>query len=325
MKEVVMGSEAQESVRAQAIEWHIRLRHGDDATWEAFAAWLAENPRHAEVYDEVEQTDLAIAPLLPEVIFREAANDADLPLDPPVAGWRRWGLAGGVLAASVAAAIIFAPQFMNSRYEVATGPGQRQVVTLDAGTRVMLNGSTRMAFDRKDSRFASLVAGEALFEVRHDSARPFKLEVGDGRVEDLGTVFNVVRDAGEVRVAVAEGEVLYRSGKEAVPLQAGEALVDQPSLSPIRVTRTSITSVGAWRQGRLVYTGEPLSLVATDLGRALGVHIIVSPGISDRPFSGAIVIDGTGTNQLRRLMPALNVTFEAGPDGWTMKPAGAGR
>lgn len=324
-----MTSEARDSVRAQAIEWHIRLRHGDDEAWEAFAGWLAEDPLHAEIYDEIEQADLAIEPLLPDLTFREAANDTasdnDAPSDPRAPRWRWWGLGGGVLAASIAAALAFFPQGSASRYEVATGPGQREIVTLEAGTRVLLNGSTRMTFDRKDPRFAALAAGEALFEVKHDSARPFALEVGGSRVEDLGTVFNVVRDAGTVRVAVAGGKVLYRSGKEAIPLQAGQALVDTASTEDIQVTRAPAGSVGAWQKGRLVYTGEPLARVAADLARALGVRITVSPDIADRPFSGTIIIDGTGPDQLRRLMPALDVTFEGEAGDLTMKSAGAGR
>jgi transmembrane sensor len=329
VKEVIMGSEAQDSVRARAIEWHIRLRHGDDASWDAFAQWLAEDSRHAEIYDEIEQTDIAIESLLPDVTFREAVNEAvnddDLPLDPPVSRRPRWGLVGGLLAASVAAAVVFVPQLTTSRYDVITGPGQRQIVTLDAGTRVMLNGSTRMTFDRRDPRFASLATGEALFQVQHDSARPFRLEVGDSRVEDLGTVFNVVREAAEVRVAVAEGKILYNPGREAISLEAGQALLDPSSQGSIRISAAPVASVGSWQKGRLVYTGEPLSQVAADLGRALGVRITVSPAIAGRPFSGAIAIDGNDPDQLRRLMPALNVTFDAGPDGWTMKPAGAGR
>jgi transmembrane sensor len=80
--------------------------------------------------------------------------------------------------------------------------------------------------------------------------------------------------------------------------------------------------VGAWQDGRLVYSGEPLSQVAADLGRSLGVDITVSPSIADRPFYGAIVLDRTGPGQLRRLAPALDVALDSRPEGWTMKPVG---
>jgi transmembrane sensor len=326
-----MGSEAQESVRACAIEWHVRLRHGDDAAWDAFASWLAENPRHAEAYDEIEQTDLAIEPLLPEVTFRDAANDIDPPSELPTPRPRRWALWGGAIAASIAAAIALAPQWGSSRYEIATLPGQRRTVSLDPTTQIVLNGATRMTFDRKNPRFAALAEGEALFRVHHDSARPFRLELGNDRVEDVGTVFNVVRADGEVRVAVAEGKIVYNPETHAIALDAGQALVDRSGADIVRVTRIAADAVGAWNTGRLVYSGVPLSQVAVDLGRALGVRIVVAPAIADRLFSGAIALDGSGAEQLARLQLALNVAIDADPGGWTMKPiagkpiAGAGR
>ncbi|MBN8811076.1 FecR domain-containing protein [Sphingomonas sp. 67-41] len=320
-----MTSEAQGSARARAIEWHIRLRHGDDAAWEAFAEWLAEDPVHAALYDEIEQADLALEPLLPAVTFREAANDTDIDDRRQSPRWRWWGLGGGAAAAAVAAMLVLVPQATNSRYEVATGPGQRRTISLEAGTQVTLNGATRMRFDRKDRRFAALEAGEALFQVQHDGARPFTLEVAGRRVVDVGTVFNVVRDARAVRVAVAEGKVLYESKGRTISLDAGQAVLDTSSAEAPRVSRTAIGSVGAWRKGRLVYSGEPLAQVAADLGRALGMRITPAPDVADRPFSGTIALRGTGPAELERLTPALNVTFRPDAGGWTMTAAGAER
>lgn len=326
-----MESEMTASLRARAIDWHVRLRHGDDATWEAFADWLAEDSRHPLIYDEVEQADLAIDPLLPDVEFREAANDVEdderpiiSPAKKPFPA-RRWGLAGGALAASVAAAIALAPQFMTDRYDVVTQPGESRVIALDASTKVILNGGTRMTFDHKDARFAALDRGEALFHVRHDAAHPFRLQVGDSRVEDVGTVFNVVRDASEVRVSVGEGAVLYRADGATTPLDAGQMLVDRAGTT--EVAATPAASVGGWQGGRFVYSGQPLSQVASDLARSLGVTIAVAPELAARPFSGAIILDRTGTeaDQRRRLAAALDVSLEAGSHGWALKPhSGAG-
>src|SRR5579862_8033647 len=248
-----MGSDTENSLQTRAIEWHIRLRHGDDAVWDAFADWLAQDPRHRETYEALEQTDLAIEPLLRQVVFPEAMHDADRPADIPVSRSRRWWLAGGALAATIAAVAVFLPQLASSRYEVTTGPGQRQTVALDATTQVILNGSTRMTFDRKNPRFAALASGEALFRIQHDNAQPFTLEIGNNRIQDVGTVFNVVRNSSQVRVAVAEGNVIYSTQAQAVPLGAGQALLAQSDSATLHVTATPITSVGAWQNGRLVY------------------------------------------------------------------------
>jgi transmembrane sensor len=181
-----------------------------------------------------------------------------------------------------------------------------------------------MTFDRKNPRFAALDSGEALFRVHHDSARPFTLEMGSNRIQDVGTTFNVMRDSSQVRIAVAEGKVIYSTQAQTIPLDAGQALLARSDSTTVRVTSTPIASVGAWQNGRLVYSGEPLSQVAADLGRSLGIPIAVSPTIADRPFSGAIALDGTGSEQLARLKMALNVDLVAGPAGWTMKPLNDG-
>ncbi|SFG04374.1 FecR family protein [Novosphingobium sp. CF614] len=311
-----------EQVRARAIEWHVRLRDGEAGDWEEFSAWLAEDPRHGEAYDLVEAADLAIEPLLPHVVFREAANDDDIRRGGASAR-RRWVVGGSLLMASLAAVMILLPRFAADGYEVRTIAGQQRVVTLDAQTRVVLNGATTMRFDRNDPRFASLVEGEALFHVRHDEAHPFTLQVGGNRVQDVGTVFNVVKTRDGIRVAVSEGKVLYNPDAESVALGAGQALVDAAADSEVRVEPVPADAVGAWQQGRFVYTGQPLSQVAADLERSLGIRIAVDHAIAGRAVSGSIALDGDGREamQIERLEHALDVAITAGTDGWIMKPA----
>lgn len=323
VKEIVMAAETQDIIRTRAIQWHIRLRDGGDDAWESFAAWLADDPRHPQAYEAIERMDETIEPLLPNLVFREAANDSEALSHLPLRPTRRWFLGGGALAAAIVAVLALGPSLMSSRYDVVTGPGERRIVTLDTATEVSLNGSTRMTFDRKNARFAALEQGEALFRVRHDSTRPFVLELGDNRVEDAGTIFNVVRLPREVRVAVAEGKVIYNPDRDRIGLDPGQTLVDREDSADIRVTRVPVHAVGSWEKGRFSYVRTPISQVADDLSRTLGVRIAVAPPLADRPFSGSIILTGKEREQIRRLEPALNVQIERDPQGWTMKPAGS--
>lgn len=315
-----MATEVQDSIRRQAIEWHIRLRDGGDEVWERFAAWLAEDPLHAEAYDAIEQMDHAMEPLLGELVFHEAANDSGTPAAPALRPTRRWFLGGSAVAAAVAVSLMFGPSMLSSRYDVSTDPGQRRIVTLDAATQVVLNGSTHMTFDRKNARFAALAEGEALFRIRHDAARPFVLELGDDRIEDAGTIFNVVRVPSQVRVSVSEGKVIYNPDRDRIALDPGQALVDEGDSNRIRITQIPLQSVGAWEEGRLSYAQAPMSQVAADIARTLGMHIAVAPVLADRPFSGSIVLRGKGPQEIARLEIALNVRLTADREGWTMKP-----
>lgn len=310
----------------RAIEWHVRLRDGDGDEWEAFSDWLAEDPRHGEAYDRIEASDHAIEPLLSGLVFREAANDGGL-AEHEIAesvvrpSWaRRWVAAGFVAAASVAAVMLILPPVGTDRYFVQTAAGAKQTVTLDPETRVVMNGGTTMQFDRNDPRFASLVSGEALFHVRHDEAKPFTLHVGENLVHDVGTVFNVVKGSGGIRVAVSEGKVIYNPDTDGVALSPGQVLVAPAGNSAVRVEDVPQDSVGAWERGRFIYNGEPLSQVAADLERSLGVPIAVDAAIANRAVSGSIVLDGKGLSQIERLKHALDVSIITGTTGWTMKP-----
>jgi transmembrane sensor len=314
-----------DETRMRAIEWHIRLRDGDGDAWDAFSDWLAQDPRHGDAYDRIEASDRAITPLLPGVVFREAANDGDgaeaEAMRPPRT--RRWVTGGLLAAASLATLLLALPSIQADRYRIQTAAGERRTVTLDAGTRVVMNGGTIMAFDRKDPRFASLESGEALFQVAHDEARPFTLHMGDDSVRDVGTIFNVVRATGGIRVAVREGKVVYNPDAQAVALNPGQALVAPAGSRDIRVEDLSADAVGAWEQGRLVYDGDPLSQVAADLERMLGIAIAVDPAIARRPVSGSIIVDGKGPDQVQRLEHALDIAITTGPAGWTIKAAPA--
>jgi transmembrane sensor len=324
-----MTAETPEPIATSAILWHIRLRDGDDAAWADFVEWLAEDPRHGAAYDRIEAADQALDPLLPDLVFRAAANDEapDAPGEdtPRRHLWRRGAAVGGLLAASLAAVLLFGPLIASTRYDAVTGPGEHRQIALDANTTITLNGATRITLDRKDKRFAALVTGEALFQVRHDAAHPFTLALGKQRVVDIGTLFDVVRDSGGVRLAVAEGKVAYRpdgasDDGQSVPVAAGQALSDTADGDTIRVTDAPAGSVGGWRKSRLVYAAAPLAEVAADIARTLGLRITVAPAIARRPVSGSIALAGRGAAEARRLGAVLDVTIVTGRDGWMIEP-----
>lgn len=314
-----MDVEMNADIKAQAMVWVIQLREGDDLDWDAFETWLASDPAHVVAFHNAEDMDAALDTVLPQLDFRGPANDtADhLPLPHSRPVWR-WAAAIGAIAACGVGAVTVLPSLLSARYEVVTSRGENQIVTLNEGTRIILNGATRVVFDRNDPRFAELKEGEALFHVSHDERAPFRLYVGDDEVEDAGTVFNVVRDGAVLRVAVAEGSVIYNPGRERVSLSAGQQMV--ASDNAVKVGDTDTQSVGAWQKGQLVYKGETLARVAADLSRALDRRIKPSPEIANRPFFGTLFLEGTPDEQVRHVETALGVHLEVRGQEMTMVP-----
>ena len=303
------------STDEQALGWVIRLADPGFEDWNAFEAWLAADPAHAGVYQAMAAADADAAALL-----KAAPAPA---LAPPGAtrplSRRRW--IGGAVAASLALFVGYAVLPTGSApYTVETAAGARRTVTLADGSRIDLNGGTRVTLDRKQPRFAVLDHGEAAFTVVHDDARPFRVQVGAATLLDVGTVFNVTRDGGVTTVAVAEGAVIYNPDAEAVNLSAGRTLRASDDDSRLVVGEMEAGTIAVWREGRLVYDGAPLEQVAADLSRNLGLTVSAAPEIAARPFRGVIVFGRDQDRLMAGLGPLLGVHVERRAAGWLLAP-----
>src|SRR5262249_16810240 len=93
--------------------------------------------------------------------------------------------------------------------------GERRDVMLGDGSLVHLDVDSevnvRLSADRRD---VTLVNRRALFEVAHDSSRPFVVSAGSTRTTALGTHFQVQRDSQSVLVTLTEGSVAVTGDPE---------------------------------------------------------------------------------------------------------------
>jgi transmembrane sensor len=297
----------------QAIGWTVRLREGSAEEWRAFTDWLEADPDHLAAYDEVQRTDAALGQIAPRPRPVIAGQP---PAHLPVRSRRGW-LVGGGLAAAMAGAITTMLVQAPAAYALETKPGETRSVQLADGSRIDLNGGSRLVLDRKNERRATLERGEALFTVVHDEARPFEVRVGDDVLQDIGTVFGVVHEGGATEVAVSEGAVLYNPDGEAVRIDPGRKLSDAGG-DQVVLAQVDPATVGGWRDRRLSYSGAPLSRVAADLGRSLGVRVAVDPALEGRRFTGLVQLDGRPELVFERLSALLGVRAVRSGGGWTL-------
>jgi transmembrane sensor len=300
----------------EAIGWTIRLRDARAGEWEEFAGWLEADPEHLRVYEEVALADADAAALLP---LRQ----------PPPAEPQPWGrhkapigrrlVLGGAAAAAIAATFgyvsLVAPRDI---YAIETARGQRRTVALDGGTKIELNGASKILLDRKDVRFARLERGEAWFEVVHQADDPFRVEAGPAVVRNVGTKFNVLHEGETIAVEVAEGAVLFSSDGEEIGLSAGQAA--QREAGQVTTTRREASSIGGWRGGQLNYASASYAQIARDLSRSSGVEVRAAPEVAARRFSGVIAVDPDRELMRRRLAALLEVNVRVAGEGWILAP-----
>ncbi len=308
-------SQTDETMREEAAAWFVRLRDPATADWVGFTAWLEQDPAHNAAYEAVALADEDYGELVAETAPPRPSND-----NPAVPARRLGRMAGWATVAAAAVAAIGYPMLTTApeTYAVETVAGQRNIVHLDDGTRIDLNGGSRLTLRKGDNRFASLDHGEATFTVTHDEAHPFTVHVGDDVIQDVGTVFNIVRDKGVMETAVSQGAVIYNPDGEAVRVNAGQVLRLSADGRNATVSAIAPAEVATWRNDRLVYNNAPLSRVAADLSRNLHAPVRISPDIAARPFSGVIMLDGDEAALLPRIGAMLDVTITHEVDGWRL-------
>jgi transmembrane sensor len=173
---------------------------------------------------------------------------------------------------------------------LATAVGQQRNVTLADGSIVTLNTNTIVETDlRRRTREIYLRKGEAHFQVAHDRSRPFLVHAGDAVVRAVGTAFEVrVMTDQHVDVVVDEGRVEVRAtAQEPVSqklpattvraLNAGERLsTASGDFAVVPITAQQLSSELAWREGAIIFDGEPLSEAIAEIERYTDARIIVS-------------------------------------------------
>ena len=309
-----MNNQPLSAIDDAAVDWFVLLQDpsASEAQFIAFRDWLEASPAHRAAYDRVEQlwVTLETAPSAAPAPFQPRRTFAARP-DAVRPGARRFAFGAGATAALAAglAAVLILPQMMAPpKLDIyRTAKGERREVALADGSKITLNSGSevRVQLGLK-VRQATVVSGEALFDVAHDPARPFTAIVGDEQIRDIGTVFNVRQAGDRLTVTVLRGivEVTPQMGT-ATRLGQGDELNRRIGFQDARLTKVDALDAAGWRSGRLIYRDQPLSDVATDLNRYLPVPISADAKAGALRFSGVLQLDREEimVGRLERLLP----------------------
>ncbi|PZU62165.1 MAG: hypothetical protein DI552_00840 [Brevundimonas sp.] len=219
----------QKRVMAEAAAWVDWSARSDVSPAEvaAFERWMGENEAHRRAFAD-------LAALWRSGALGEAA--AGLAVAKPRRRERNlpWRLiVPTAMAAAAATLVILYAPWMDYR-TLETARAQSDEMRLADGSTVRLSGGARLLVRQSPmGRSATLEQGEVFFDVRHDG-RPFAVIAGEGRVQVMGTAFNIDRlSSGRTEVALYRGAVRVRGrSRETIDLKPGErAVVDGGRLS----------------------------------------------------------------------------------------------
>ena len=315
----------------EAALWYVRVQDPDfsmaDRT--AFADWLAGSAEHVREYLllavlTAELSKLGVAPSVDELIraSRAEKDDANVialsgrrfaaennssdkrrkAMSSPI----RWASAAAVMLALTSSVWYQSGLLSDSKH--TTGVGEQVSFPLEDGSVVMLNAQSKIHIAyTDDQRIVRMTAGEAIFEVAKDPARPFKVITDQAVIQAVGTAFNVRHRGEGTRVTVLEGTIEIFSPDTEFGTSESTETSNQgfaSLMSPVRLTvgqqakiarqsgrvsvlNTNINKTIAWRERRLVFESHTLAEAVEEFNLYNDLQIkIANPELGKRQISG---------------------------------------
>jgi len=336
-------------VITRALEWVVELEDQGmdplspyptmDAKLQAFAQWFLESAQHQDAFIEamaiagvsrrfdvqrrIDLEHLKSAPVSNVVQFRgEAAAHRERERNPSPPRKRLLVAVCAPVLLLLAISLVISslrssPQVYSYPVRYSAGIGERRFVPLEDGSTIDLNTRSTVEVDiTPHARRVTLLAGEAVFSVRHDAIRPFSVLSGGLVIRDVGTKFAVRLSSAATTVSVLEGRVAIsaaEAGKGNVP----PAIVDADHQVAITVSGThfevhvaAVTAADlarelAWRDGHLVLHGETLGQIVTEFNRYNRRQIEIAD-----PSIARVMVGGTfTTTDFDAFVATLGVVF----------------
>jgi transmembrane sensor len=282
---------------AEAIEVRTRRQSGtwSEADEQQLQTWLAATAENRQAYEKVGRA-WDKAGDLKHYLTRDRHREYEHAGQRSIAPGRFGGVAGIALAACLALSALgvgFGLWPSASRWwsgpeiNLVSAKGQTQSFTLEDGTQVWLDADSQLRVRIGHySRKAALVRGEALLNVTHDPERPFEVTLGIGRIQDLGTRFDIEALPDSSRIAVLEGRVGVLTPQGRALLVAGQSSGYDRSGNLQAVSSFNATAA-QWSQGQRHFDREPLGDVLERLTRYHATTFVYSdPNLRNLRVSG---------------------------------------
>jgi transmembrane sensor len=327
-------------VRETAVQWFVKLRATDvsSADRHLHSEWLHSNEENQQAYDLVcaEWSDLDELDTWArgELGQLNLANNARS--QKKTTHW----VSGLAVAAAIILSVVLWPVFQDQSQYYQTVKSEQRLITLEDGSRLHLNTASAVSVNfESELREITLSQGEGVFDVEHDSVRPFVVRAGSTRVISLGTRFSVEhRGMNEIEVTVLEGRVAivpdnvsqkkvleHYSDPDVKLLEEVRTLPESLILGPDQQVTIRIDGIAeqihqviaanemAWLEGKLVFNETPLREVAHELSRYVPGQIRVANEVPDHPVTGIIQIRSTETmlDLLSQVVPITPVKQSA--------------
>lgn len=314
----------------QAVSWYIEQQEPlTERQRVAFLHWLRASPRHVAEYFAVAQMHgdmkaaASLQALTTEALVEQAARDNPVIMFPgmgsvmrPPHARKRGRMRQAMMAVAGLAAAVVMTWLGVGYWHAAQGRIEQSFagdaaavrsLTLPDGTLVQLDrGSViDVHFDGRLRRI-EVVRGNALFDVGKDPKRPMLVNVGGHVLQDIGTVFDVRREAAGDTLTVISGRVRVLSVPDASLKGLDVAMLDSDAVADLTAGQqislgaamvgakqpAQIAKVTAWLPADIRFQHETIGNVARRFNAyTIKPLVIENPRIAGERISGIFHAD----------------------------------
>jgi len=333
------------AIALQAAKWIAKIDNGlSNKSQQSLSDWLEESPAHGEalvkyasMWDKFDILE-PIASILPidsynaelsvDSISRLQANAS---FRSPIAGRLKYVIAASVLLPLALVFLLLQGALQNttelinltasSYVEVDTqvyesSVGDTKELFLPDGSHVSLNTDTEISVEY-DSKQRKVVInrGEVYFDVIENPSKPFIVVTSDSHVTAVGTAFNVETNANKgTEVLVTEGRVKvdnFLNVDHIENIKMSEVFLSRGQKALIQQQQAKVSdyedaeSALAWRNGMIIFSGEPLEQVVAEIDR----YTSLSFKIVDEDIASIQVGGGFRAGDTQQLLFVLEQNF----------------
>ncbi len=216
---------------------------------------------------------------------------------------------GNIIAADTLSELCYTSQVRSEKIEYNTieipRGGEYKLVLAD-GSTVWLNSQTKLRFPitfQNNIREVYL-EGEALFDVKSDSRKPFIVHTNNSSVKVYGTTFNIMcySDENEEQTTLVEGSVALMYNNKEVFIKPGQQSKITKNSKEVILKEVDTTLYTDWYKGMFLFENMPLNEVARKISRWYDVQFFFSnEEIKTRKMSGGMKRD-TDFDQFMKLI-----------------------
>ncbi len=200
-------------------------------------------------------------------------------------------------------------------YAFSSSAGSISSFKLSDGSQIWLNAQSNALISEQNNKVLVKLDGEALFDVVHNDDREFIVDVGNYKVRDLGTIFNIraYSENDVVRTTLIEGSVsvIGQSGNKISDLKPGQAFLYNKQERKVNIINVDSELEGAWHEGKFVFIDKTLMQIIFDIEKWYNVDVVIKDEVlANTKFTSVIQRHTTIKQVLDILKSAIDINYK---------------